>query len=313
MNAAYHDWLEDRLELFFGEASPAAARIYAQLVPSPELAAPTGQLVGSVKGPYCRHSQTLPATVPLRGRPARGDKAPLLAEAVVPDPCFWTPELPLEYRVSVAYQESGVELAKVERWFAIRPLAGRAGLFRLAGHVWILRGAQIADPDRVDLAEWQKAGLALAAVDPSEALCAEASRAGVIIVARLGDSTDPQTAIRRWGRHPAVGMIVVPRSVALPTEARAWARNTLLVETLAGADAGIVAGWAGAGLLELDRSGPSAEAFDGAASYAAPVIVFGAGGDGAERSARELRAACDRIRAACAPYFQCAGYLVEPG
>ena len=69
-------------------------------------------LRGHVTGPFCDRAQTLPATLPLRAI-EHGDQ--LLAEAVVPDPCFWTPELPFQYRVQI---EIGDE--KFEEMIALR-------------------------------------------------------------------------------------------------------------------------------------------------------------------------------------------------
>ena len=85
-----------QLELFFGDASDAVARVYARL-PCDETT--TGsQLTGELIGPECRFAQTLSARIPFQDR---GPGESLLAEAVVPDPCFWTPELPMLYKARI--------------------------------------------------------------------------------------------------------------------------------------------------------------------------------------------------------------------
>ena len=85
-----------RLEVFFGEVHPAAARVYASLQTDdlPRNCA----LSGSIRGPFCRYASTLQSSASLVSRSHNGG---LLAEAVLPDPCFWTPDLPHLYRVQV--------------------------------------------------------------------------------------------------------------------------------------------------------------------------------------------------------------------
>src|SRR6516225_4867325 len=91
--------------LFFGEANEAEARVYARL---PSAVPLDGyQLTGRLIGPECCFAKTLPATIPFVDRgPGNG----LLTEAIVPDPCFWTPELPFLYRaiVEVCFSRSVV-------------------------------------------------------------------------------------------------------------------------------------------------------------------------------------------------------------
>jgi hypothetical protein len=86
----------DQLEIEVAEANPAVARIRVRV--SRSAAAGAERLTGFVKGPYCDRARTLPATFPLVDQ---GGSDPLEAEAVVPDPCFWTAELPFVYEVAV--------------------------------------------------------------------------------------------------------------------------------------------------------------------------------------------------------------------
>src|ERR1700758_3777258 len=86
----------DTLELFFGEATDAEARIYARLPCDKPLDG--WQLTGTLTGPECRFANTLPATFEFKDL---GPGHDLLAEAIVTEPCFWTPELPFLYRCSV--------------------------------------------------------------------------------------------------------------------------------------------------------------------------------------------------------------------
>src|SRR5258707_3368942 len=91
----------DHTEIFFGDANHAEARIYARLAIDKRML--DCRLTGRVIGPACEYAHTLSATIPLVSkRPANVDSqnAPaLLAEAIVPDPCFWSTELPFLYEV----------------------------------------------------------------------------------------------------------------------------------------------------------------------------------------------------------------------
>ncbi len=54
-------------------------------------------LRGTLRGPYCEKTRTLPAEYPFRGVVV-GEMA---VEAVVTDPCWWSEELPHLYRAQV--------------------------------------------------------------------------------------------------------------------------------------------------------------------------------------------------------------------
>jgi hypothetical protein len=108
----------EQLEVFFGRATPAEARVYAR-IPAAGLPAGT-RLTGSVRGPHSAHSKTLPAAFPLVDR---GPGSTRVAEAVVPDPCFWAPDAPFLYEVRVSLEVGGQDWAQAEQILGIRPFA----------------------------------------------------------------------------------------------------------------------------------------------------------------------------------------------
>jgi hypothetical protein len=92
----------NEFELTVGELTAMEGRVMIQFRPPAELGAAVGDepfiLRGTLRGPYCEKARTLPAEFPFRDlSPAR----PLTAEAVVPDPCLWSPDLPHLYRADV--------------------------------------------------------------------------------------------------------------------------------------------------------------------------------------------------------------------
>jgi hypothetical protein len=76
------------------------ARVYARYArpATKELAAAAGRiaLCGTLRGPYCERSRTLAAEFAFRERGEPGT-----AEAIVPDPCIWSPELPHFYQADI--------------------------------------------------------------------------------------------------------------------------------------------------------------------------------------------------------------------
>lgn len=86
--------MEREIEIRILEASDASARVKVSYVGNRLTVA---ELAGTMSGPRRKGSRTLPATVPLR---PIADAAPA-AEAILPDPCFWSPEMPFLYDIRV--------------------------------------------------------------------------------------------------------------------------------------------------------------------------------------------------------------------
>ena len=74
--------IEARVEVHYAGRNPARA-----------------VLTGKISGPYVEGSRTLQATIKLRSI-AMDSTAPT-AEAILPDPCYWSPERPFLYDISL--------------------------------------------------------------------------------------------------------------------------------------------------------------------------------------------------------------------
>jgi hypothetical protein len=108
--------MDEQFEIIVGDVSDVEARVYVRY-DGPE---PGIRLGGTLRGPFCKNARTLPAEVAFR---QIENVAKVQAEAVVPDPCMWTPELPHVYEVNV-------EARQGER--VIDTFHGTIGLRRLA-------------------------------------------------------------------------------------------------------------------------------------------------------------------------------------
>src|SRR3954454_21595882 len=105
------------LDVFYGELTATRALVYARL---PRPADDAGlSLTGQVRGPRCLHAQTLPLTAPLTDL---GPGPTLLARAVIPEPSFWSPDVPSIYDVTVQLRRGTQTVAQTRREIGLRSL-----------------------------------------------------------------------------------------------------------------------------------------------------------------------------------------------
>ncbi len=267
---------DEHLELFFGGATPNRATVYARLRDVP--AAQGMTLSGLIRGPHCLYSTTLPATIRL------GDAGPgetLLARAMVPDPCYWSPELPFLYDVHVELKRDDEVLASIDRQFGLRNFGARGKFLYLNGKRWTVRGATTsAEPD---LSAWHDAPLAMyCPTPPTDALCQEASRVGVLLVVQAPHDADATAELRRLARHAAVALLVHSPEHRDP----AWQAAAPNIAFAASLD------------MAAAQNGPVLDQ---------PSIAFR---PAQAASLEALRAASDQLQANLAPRGDFAGYIV---
>ena len=296
------------LELFFGEANDALARVYARL---PRNDLPPGvRLDGTVNGPDCKFAATLPSPVPLVEKKVSGtfSETPL-AEAVVPDPCFWTPELPFLYRVRVELRRGADVLAAADRMFGIRRLGVKGRNLFLEGKRFVIRGVGADSTSEHDLVAWRAADAAMIIRQPSDDVCRQASEQGVLLLAEIRpDIPDPLAELRRLSRWPAVGVAILDSSTCMvaSSDLRAAARNLLLAQRTGSAviSAEPLCDWA---QLIVAETTPDPLALNARLSHI-PIIVRCALAKPV--SLPSARAACDLLQRDLAPVGDFAGYVV---
>lgn len=166
--------LLDQLDLFHGETTDALAHIYARL---PRAGLPEGcTLTGTLAGPDCRYAKTLTTRVKFADC---GPGPTLLARAVLPDPCGWTPELPFLYRANLELRCRGELLASEERIYGIRRLGVRGKSFYWEGKRWVMRGVCLDSIDCKTVEDWRETGTAMFVENAPEELLSEASKTGI--------------------------------------------------------------------------------------------------------------------------------------
>jgi hypothetical protein len=292
-----------RVEVFYGDCSPSAAHVYARL---PGLSHEDGwTLSGTVRGPECALSRTLPATVRMADMgPGEG----LLAHAVLPDPCSWSPELPGLYRVAIELHRHGDDVDAAQRVLGIRMLGPRGRSLYLDGLRWVPRGISRGAAEPCELAAWREAAamMIVAEAEADDALCEAASHQGVLLAVRLsGDSDACLRRLAHLARFAATAVAIVERRDVDGAALRRVAPN-ILVAALVPANVAVeVPAWAHLAVCEV--ADPAAFG-QRTADLACPVIAVRS--LEAVLPLAEARAACDDLQRDLAPHGDFAGYAV---
>jgi len=257
------------------------------------------RLAGTLRGPMCAYSHTLPANFELVDR---GPGESLLAAGLVPEPCLWTPEMPHVYETEIELRRGSQVIAHARRLLGIRPMGARGHDLINAGERWVLRGTKRLEPQAERLHVWHDNDLAicLEGTAAGDALCEAASRVGVFTIAQF-DRWEQQS-IRRVSRWPAVGIVAVRDAATVdPTERPP---NLLLAQAFAPDEPIVPRPWAQIALCEVAGDVPKL------ALNACPLpVLVRRMADGALDPAAARRA-CDRLQRDLAAQGQFAGYLV---
>jgi hypothetical protein len=292
------------LDVFYGDLTANRAYIYARL-PRP-LADQQYSLVGQVRGPRCALAQTLPCTSPLVDL---GPGPTLLARATIPDPCYWSGDLPAIYDVTVNILR-GTEIVGTERReIGLRNLGVRGRYLAVEGKRWVLRGIHVGSTPSSNPNQWHAAlGMLIvpAAHVLRDELLAQASSGGAMtaVVADL-QTMDFTTLLRQLARFPAVSLVVVRGNLPSDFRLTECAPNLLLAQAIGRGDVLELAPWAQLAWVQSDDPLLVARV---AALAEVPVVAV-----------RPLvtplpleaaRAACDELQRDLAPSGQYAGYVV---
>ena len=290
------------LDVFYGDLTAARAYVYARL---PRPADDAGlSLAGQVRGPRCRLAQTLPITAALVDL---GPGPTLLARALVPDPVFWSPDLPAIYDVTVNLLRGAEIVATAHRQIGLRSLGVRGRDLVLNGKRWVLRGVSTSSTASRDPRDWHAAQAVYMDDDSGLEALTEASDWGaLVLITLLTHETPAIPRLRLLTHFPAVG-IGAPRG-ALPADFRKSqvAPNLLLAQQLTEASGVHREPWADLLMVRADDRDMVAQA---AAKFGElPIIAVRHHEPPVDLAT--ARAACDILQRDLAPLGQFAGYVV---
>jgi hypothetical protein len=226
------DTTQPALQIFHGEANSAAARLYVRI----DCCEPNTCLAGEIIGPFCEYARTLSARIPLVDH---GGAPSALAEAIIPDPCFWTPELPFLYRARIELKRGTTSVAEIEQSFGIRRLATSNNHLLFDGQRWVLRAVDRSLDERAPWDAWRAQSTTCMVRAPDDALLRDASRFGVLIVA-IEDAPARLVELARW---PAVGIALFTHQATIAPEFVAAAPNLIVGRLFAPPEPVIAAPW----------------------------------------------------------------------
>jgi hypothetical protein len=114
--------VENEIEILTGDVTDMEARVIARLKGGNDATL----MRGTIRGPFCANSRTLPAEIPFRNVKTTGASGPTIeAEALVTDPCLWSPELPHVYYVDIEAVCDGRTVAEYHGTIGLRRLSPR--------------------------------------------------------------------------------------------------------------------------------------------------------------------------------------------
>ncbi len=109
------------IEITVGDVNDVEARVYARYraadINGVDAQAEPIVLHGTLRGPNCEMARTLPAVFMFRGVASAAEPT---AEAIVPDPCAWSPELPHLYQADVEARQGEWVVAEYHGTIGLR-------------------------------------------------------------------------------------------------------------------------------------------------------------------------------------------------
>jgi len=309
-----HDPIVEHVELFSGAADPAVARVYAsvRLAENHRRDIAHLKLRGFLIGPECEFAHTLPARIPLADC---GSGETLLAEALVPDPCFWTPELPFQYRAELEVIDHGAIILRHSAVVRIHRLGVRGRELFFDGKRFVLRGSfrhySEGVPENAELDFARETVTAAVVAWPSDTLCQLASRRGMLLVADMRAALVSVTSrhaaerVRAIAQWPAVIVAIVDAESLPLIELSGSVRNLLLGQYLFQGDSPAVSDQAQVVFAEVGEPGEFATRFK---NCDPPVLAVRRLPEAVK--IEQARAACDALQGDLAPHGDFAGYVV---
>jgi beta-galactosidase/beta-glucuronidase len=107
---------QNKIEISVGDLTDMEAQVYARF-----RGAEPAILEGTIRGPFCDRGRTLPADFLFRAAISQ----PASAEALITEPCLWTPEMPHLYRVDIVAKQGDDVVAEYHEMIGLNRLSPR--------------------------------------------------------------------------------------------------------------------------------------------------------------------------------------------
>jgi hypothetical protein len=264
-------------------------------------AAPVKSLRASIFGPACIWARTLPSEF------SNGDGR---AEVAIQEPCYWTPELPFLYELTVTWRDAVGAEQHLRRKIGLRQLEIRKSNLYWGGKRVVLRGVRVNELTAQTFHAARAAEMAVIATNPLQEYCDFADLHGVALIADLRPSGATIETVLRLTNHSSVAIVLLDRLQADASLVECVSKELILAISVGVHDEpGVVdsAPPAWARLIAVDLK-PDSRPPSRLAKGGKPVIAIREGESYADF--QRARTACDRLQATLAPEFDFAGYFV---
>jgi len=207
------------LDVVLGRCDSLRAEVYVRAVMPPSVAGGKVVIQGTLVGPRCSRSMTLPVTARLAPLPAAATATAPAARVILTEPSYWTPEVPSLYQLDATLAGDGRDLAVSRCLVGLRRLGVRGRSLWLDGHRFVPRA--VATAGEPPLEPFREASVGAVVAMPSDTLLDRCDQAGVVVIGVLADiAAEPSASaecVARWARHPAMIIALIPRAVSPAT------------------------------------------------------------------------------------------------
>lgn len=290
------------LQVFYGKSTERSAHVYAQVDRS-EGGEGVFQLTGQVRGPRAATARTLPLTAELIDQ---GQGPSVLARALIPDPSYWSPDLPAVYDLDVRLERDGNVVSRANHTLGLRRFGVKGDSFYFSPRRWVLRGITVDSAEEADMEFLREVNASLVAWFPDESLCQMASDHGVVVAAILsGRETEVCAALERCSRWPAVALAILDADESERGAFQRLAPNIELGKLIRDDQRIELPRWATFAAVSSEDV-----EFFGRVAAAVPSALVAIGRSESDWAWRDRRSSCDRLQRNLAGIGDFAGYIV---
>ena len=291
----------EQLQIILGVCSDSTAKVYLR----PQVGSTIRTFTASLYGPQCDFSRTLASDFRFRGT------NDLDQEALITEPCYWTPALPFRYELKLQSQDANGDELEHTVSVGLRRFDSQGNSFRLEGRRSVLRGASCDTTGIEVLDQARSAETALLVERFDGEFCAAADRLGVPLVLDLrsaGDSLYSTLDRLDWSASILLALVSAEQ-LAQPNLIRHWPRQCLLAHGLTAQSTPDELGDPNTEALAIELD-PGERPPGWLARNDRPVVAIRHGmvNDDLQAARRD----CHPLQAELAPEFNLAGYFVAP-
>ena len=292
-------------DLFHTQADAHLGQVYARLSANVDLQ-PYWQagwrIHGQLYGPHCSRSHTLPAKYSFIDQ---GSGTTLVARVNLPDPCFWSAEIPAIYQVTLQLTGPGHPIKK-EASFGMRSIPIKGRKFFWNTEPWIVKATSANQLSDWTADQCREQSLALIVDRIEESLLEQASQLGTWVIAIVqGDQTAICQQLVELARWPAVCMAVVDGTPSDSDALKSAAPNLILGQWIRQQDDLPSADWSQFIFSDFTTAEDFSRCLEGCSL---PVVAVRSGN--AMDSPSEALQACQDLEKDLAETEELAGYVI---